>query len=925
LATAVLVLPIAALLAWSVARLGYWQDHPLVVGVPLLTGYSERAEAIAWFSFVLMCGALARIAQPFIPLTVARWPVPLFGLFVALTVWVGERWCVPIVVFLFWFSIEAPRWLDRLGPQSQVLLALSLGIFGWTVVASGEWDRVALGLSGLLVVLALFPIRTWVLPPLTVVVLGFCFAVEEHLRWVLVGSFLAVVMLSGLERNSIHRGILTLVALGCFVYATPFWDERTIVERLAGMIQASTTGFLFLHWWRRIGSSQLPLPVQECSRRHGITCVVVGLLLGLALYRPWFGGVLLAVVGVLLLAGPRADRRGWLAVVSLAGVLLAVLPRATVTNVVDGFHDGQIISAVWQWEQGERLYCDVFPLRSVEFWLAWVGRRIFPDSVSMYQWMQTAPAFLAVFGVGWASFAATHSALCGVASAMIALQWGRFDFRAGLACFLLGCILITLRQHFVVRWMGLTLLGIFGGLSGFDLLVPLMMATILGEAFAPASAGIRFQRMGTALLLITLPWTIVLAMTQGWDSAWEFWRLLHDFASDYPAFYGLPLPWSDGEHSRWLITGMLSVGTWAVTGPAGCRGARDAERTWATLLIFPVFYFMRGIGRSDASHIDCVFYPTVVLALTFSWNALRRPPVRWRRGGALAAVAMGAWFTPMNSTNPMQVLDQFHDIQRHPEPWPQPDPWIQARTPPSAPLWDIEDGMLPFIEHRRNPTRHALAYCIGTPREQQRALDDLRRTPPAVVRWKFLSGTDGIANPLRYHRMMDWILRNYHPSDHFPFLVPVPTPWAGDEMIPDWAIGPMSLGMLPSRWGKDRAAEFQPLPKHELTFEHKTEYWWADVPVDPRKWNYLVAHISMAASDSKDAAFRLEIESPERRWTDFYELTWKSSGEGDGKFVIPIGLHPGWTWRKSVTRLRISSPGGTITSLQAHLVSKADD
>ncbi|MAG92204.1 MAG: hypothetical protein CMJ48_00415 [Planctomycetaceae bacterium] len=101
--------------------------------------------------------------------------------------------------------------------------------------------------------------------------------------------------------------------------------------------------------------------------------------------------------------------------------------RTTVTGFGRGrFHDGQILSAVCEFETGKTLYTQVFPLRSFQFFISWLGRHLLPRTVEGYFLVGQLLAFLPLVGGSLLGFAWTRSLRWGLATALVLATVLRF-------------------------------------------------------------------------------------------------------------------------------------------------------------------------------------------------------------------------------------------------------------------------------------------------------------------------------------------------------------------------------------------------------------------------------------------------------------------------------------------------------------------
>ena len=149
---------------------------------------------------------------------------------------------------------------------------------------------------------------------------------------------------------------------------------------------------------------------------------VLGLVLT-NLSRPWFGAL---IAGSALVIARTRSRPAWRSVgaFALAGVLmLAILPGPPNTTI-DPFHHGQILESVWEFESGRPLYSEVFPLRSFEFFLTWLARRVSKPTLANFFITDHLLDSLPIAGVCLLTFAWTRSLPWSFATA-----WARLAIR----------------------------------------------------------------------------------------------------------------------------------------------------------------------------------------------------------------------------------------------------------------------------------------------------------------------------------------------------------------------------------------------------------------------------------------------------------------------------------------------------------------
>ena len=164
---------------------------------------------------------------------------------------------------------------------------------------------------------------------------------------------------------------------------------------------------------------------------------------------------------------------------ALAGVLmLAFLPRRPQTTL-DPFHDGQILSAVWEFESGRPLFTEVFPLRTYEFFLIWLSRRFLDPSLASFFIAKHLLDALPIAGVCLLSFAWTRSLAWSFATALAAATFAGMNSRMGLS--FLGCALgvavFRSRSPLHLGWLAVG--GWLAALLGFDVVIPFVAPSVL--------------------------------------------------------------------------------------------------------------------------------------------------------------------------------------------------------------------------------------------------------------------------------------------------------------------------------------------------------------------------------------------------------------------------------------------------------------
>ena len=321
-----------------------------------------------------------------------------------------------------------------------------------------------------------------------------------------------------------------------------------------------------------------------------------------------------------------------------AGLAIACWPNSPFYPVpersrLDEFHDGQIMSAIWEIEQGRPLITEVFPLRSTEVYLGWIARRFLGPTMQAAHcpWMLRSPVLAA--GACLIGYAWTRSAFWSVLFGLLALP-GVFQHYAGLRE---GLLLITLGAALeIVRcrdsrwWLLLVPLGAIPLLAGFD-----VGASYLAAIGAATLCGnhrrfhlFEFVRGGVWAVMIVgftvLCFSTGLTAVSGISAARDYWLIMFDFSKHYTAFYGLPIGY------QWIMTAFIFkalIGlAWFAAGGAIVWPQMTARtrRQWALLLVAVVMFAHRGLGRSSEGHLNSAAFPMIVIWAIIIYEMLRR-------------------------------------------------------------------------------------------------------------------------------------------------------------------------------------------------------------------------------------------------------------------------------------------------------------
>ncbi len=994
----------AALLAATlIAALFYlWAplDDPVdVVGVPLIAGYSERTEQFSFYVFIGGVVAFAILFNRFVgrlsiqlvvtlgavgilvALSAAAWslrpqtlpPATLTGLIGFLVgAWCGTRprestGATAAIVsssVLVWAGgfPELPLVLARHWPYLATLLLL-VGIFWWQrgrrsaddLAAFARWTMRAVAVvvcAGTLiaswphVVLALTGGAAFLLGHRSRATAGVLGALERP-AWLACAAILASVVFSIDVRGEVEFWRPALAVAGGAAAAAILF--RALSSPLRGPLVAARLGDV------------LPRAIPWVAFTAMVTVCFV---------KPWWGLVVTALAAVLCWLELIGARR-WSSYLAFAIALLlpwGILPHGFL-GALDAFHDGHVLSSVWEFESGRRLYSEVYPQWNYEFFVAWLARRLIRPNLLSYFLGIDLLAFLPIGGAVLIAFAWTRSLVWSFATGVMMAASPYLSGRIGSQFCIAGLAMIVLRSQWFCIWTCLPPIACAAALVGFDNFIAFCGAAVAAVLVGGAPGGNwrghgeratiwrRAAWVIASLFACAAPVTLLLLVWQGWPSAVSYWSLLRSVTRAYAAYGGLPLPWSDAA-SRGLIIGLLvSIGLWAAFGvTAWRRMPRARRRLWSFVVVFVVLFAHRGLVRSDAVHLGALEYPILILASLGLFELLRW--LRSRRVGrffnqvrpvALSLAAVACWLTPHGGATPRQLWAFLSRARANAEPELVPSPDVIERVGEDETVWEMECAMLTYIHRRHNPTRHVLANCIVSPEEQRRAVADMTARPPRLVAWQF-SGSDGIANPLRFYVISQYLFSQYRLANfgviHFPdtqwktasmssdriefnwsFLEPAEPNWPGQDDLPAAFRGQLELGQLARRWGSDRAPNLRPrasrthqtgewLAAHDgnaargpADQQRTSQAWIAQMQPASREFNYLMLDLTTARAATAPATDATCVLTFAPIGAEFdadsaIRFLVKPDG-GPHMYLIPVGCSPGWSWRRGIDRLRL--------------------
>jgi hypothetical protein len=902
---------LAAAFPLAAVSTGRLRDPVEVVGRPLVDGYSERAESAAWFVF------LAATAATSFVISRRRWPSSPAASFsivatvpFAVALWRGS-W-QGLILYLF-VGAAAFGWSARRPPTFGVGFLLWAAAFPWFV-----W-RDATSVGVLLTPTAAAVVVAWLLDRRV--------EVANALRLSLTAGAGAFIALSTKELV-VAAGVgaaASLLGRRCTPFVAPFRQSSWLAASAL-----TSAALLWFELWRPMGdfapalmiaagagwgtmaaSVRWPrLPSLQFATRHW-AMAAAAVMIVLSREKLWCVAVLSPAFAVAYFGRPHW-RKAWLIALLFP---LAFLSAGPTPRAFDPFHDGQILSAVREVERGRTIYADVFPLRGYEFYLAWVGREVMPGATFAYSWLESALKFVPLAGAALLTFGWTRSLpwslLTGLALSIPFAQ----DGRIGLHFWLGAATLAMLRSGGAATIIAWIVAGLAAAAAGFDLYVPFAAASLVGIAVSRRGA----VRAVTTVLGLVVPWTSLLLLGQGVESAGSYWTLLIEYGRNYSAMYGLPIPWDDSLFWTAILLPTVVAGFWAGGIGVAWRRLRAVRRGMAAALVVQfALAAQRGIGRSDAEHLSSLEPLTLVWSMLGLWSILAaaRTPSHVRRAAALVGALAALALTLHGTVAPTNWLDGLRRARNDASRLPSPEPALAARLQANDTIWDVQNADAYLAYDRENPTRHALAYCLPSPAEQRMALTALKRRPPRLVFWRHASKHDlavtDIPNPLRYYAISPWIYRDYRPlqskGDGL-ILEPAPPDWDGMDDVDLRLGGPLPLGWLAERWGAERAATLASTKRRSIAFE-------TPMTIRPREWNYLLIE---AAADSPITA-RLGISGADGTWDETSFVSWRMTGDGrTRRYLIPIGCCPGWAWRKLARGLRVVAEQGAVRVQSAEL------
>jgi hypothetical protein len=966
------------LAAFAVARWVPLNDPVDVVGVPLLTGYSERVEQASFYTYILttllLAGTLSRLRiVERIPCSVLA-PAGALALLVPSCLPAWSTWpstlpaaCLTGVLAYLVGSFWVARGWDA-GRCSSLALAVALLVWGvgfpqLPMILVSEWRYVT---GAVLVVLTARAFYRR-LP---------AFHRAERVDWRHAAAALLVTF-GTMITNAYEFRFATIGALG-FLLGRYAGRSRRGLSALGGpawlvYVASLVLSFSLAHQWSFLRPVRTVLAV--AGGAGGVAVLTLALPSGLRLRRErfgteagwerWFpylavGGLVLAnlahpwfaamIAGSALVIAAKRLHRVWrtAAALALAVVLMLAFLPGPPNTTIDSFHDGQVLGNVWEFESGRPLYTEVFPLRSYEFFLTWLARRVAKPALANFFIANRILDSLPIAGVFLLTFAWTRSLPWSFATALAAATYPPTSSRMALPLLAAAVEIAVFRSRRRLSLAWIAVAAWLAALLGFDVLIPLVGSSVLtiaiagppgraraGEASIRSPRRMAFARLSAAALLLLgciVPFLLMLALWQGERAVFAYCWLLVDNARNLPAFYGLPLPWGDFDSCLLMTSGLMIVGTWAASGVLSWPFRGDSRRSiWLCLLVSYVLIAHRALGRSDPAHLSILIYTNLVFGSLLLFEGLRYlahrgilSPLLNRPVFAFAAMVAACGLGLHRGYDPRDVVRWVREVSARPIREAPLSPFVLERVGPRDYLWEMEGGMLNYRYQRHNPTRHSIAYTICSPAEQRIAIEALRSHPPRLIAWMYMSGSNGIPNPLRYYLLAAYVYRHYRPfmRDGAPYLEPSPAGWTGQVDLEPPFLGSLPLGRLALRWGKDRTAGLSGRVRKRQTLdswrEQQARVWESEGSIDSRLFNYLKLDLACRMPPGSSPCVVeaiLEFAPPGRGYEEDSRVTFDVIPDGAVRpYLIPIGCSPGWSWRPGIARIRLSIPAADQVS-----------
>ncbi len=538
----------AGVVAGVVYRFVPWRDPVEVVGLPLVTGYTERAEQMGFYAFLVAVVVISHLLRPLTTrMTHSVWSV--LGAFSSLLLLSLVAWCrdnnlLPLLLLggggsYFGGTVGALMIRQlRTGTETTVegsctressdrSFTISVTTLIRAPVPTGSW---LLWCGGLTVWLwGSSEVRNLIgSDPRLLVASAGLFAGVLSLAFSRRGEWprrlsLAVTMLviaGGMWLSPLDGFRLGLCGAVCWTLGTaackkgrpPFLAATQSPQWLEflGLMTLSATMLFWLP-----GRWQEAVPRMLAGAGAAMSCVVLlkefrfdvfrevivsratrfrvdlsqlALMAGtvpLVLVRPWLGTLLAGTVAWLW-NQPRSPRPHARSPWLVLLMSLAFMATSLRAGMVlDEYHDGYALACLWEFENGRELYSEVFPLRSFEFYVGLLGQTILPATVEGYLFSLALLKFLPVAGVSLLILVWTRSPPWSFAAGMLCATLSRLDPRQGMQVVLVAAQLGLLMSP-RESWVWAAVPCGVAACVGFDAFVTLTAATCITTFLVPS-------------------------------------------------------------------------------------------------------------------------------------------------------------------------------------------------------------------------------------------------------------------------------------------------------------------------------------------------------------------------------------------------------------------------------------------------------
>jgi len=489
--------------------------------------------------------------------------------------------------------------------------------------------------------------------------------------------------------------------------------------------------------------------------------------------------------------------------------------------------EGWMLYAARQLHEGERLYRDVFfGYPPGQLLPAWLGVYFDPPGVIGARVVNGAFATAMVVALYWlgrcimpARFALLGASLLAVAAPRAHLWHFVFGYRFLVFSALALLAFWKRMESEDARWM-LLAGALVGVAAGFRLEPAMASGVALALGVVAAGGGWRrwlrdWSLMGLGMLGVLVPLSLYLAAYV--DLAFVWGEIVVRPVSGV-GLQSLPMPdlsfprsFSRDEIAEafmafqfrfypllFVVYAVSLVFSWLRTRLAG----REFEQAFLlVVVVWGGIYLTRAYDRADGSHLEMVLPgPCILLAhaLYRAVSACSKKRGEALRGrGRLAAVSCVAAFflwvalsgsdrglrSAWRGTSPFQSLggEVYARSPRWTATLDRAVEVIRARTDPTQPILDLSSSPILYVLSERRAAGHHDVFMPGTfldEAEEIRAIEALRRDPPALVVWPEhpFDGMESRAVNVLAPKLARWVADHYQfdPETTSFFLLLVP-------------------------------------------------------------------------------------------------------------------------------------------------------